>query len=246
MDVVMKPELQPHAEEVHRPRKSRPQPAHIYGEGAMAATASDVLSHHALAKAKEQSREQMRAASEQRTSEKPYTYGVAAPPLRRGKAHVGPVSIAAEFPCPREDPCRFLGSGRKRVESPASDAVNIATPTACEPERPSPSSIARARKNAASSPAGRLASFQAYPKVRDGDSSSEYHGRVLSRVNTPSSTIRLDFAEERGPVVSTPRPVRAKAQYVPPGQLAWTTRYAWSSPPTHASSHKREEEMLKP
>lgn len=118
------------------------------------------------------------------------------------------------------------------MESPANDSVVIATPTACEPGRHSPNSIARGRKNAASPPADRLVSFLPYPKVSDADSSPVHHTRVSSRAHTPSSSFRLEYAEERGPVGPTARRIRAQAQHVPPDHLAWT-RYACreSSPP---------------
>lgn len=118
------------------------------------------------------------------------------------------------------------------MESPANDSVDIATPTACEPGRHSPNSIARGSKNAASPPADRLVSFLSYPKVSDADSSPVHHTRVSSRAHTPSSSFRLEYAEERGPVGPTARRIRAQAQHVPPDHLAWT-RYACreSSPP---------------
>jgi hypothetical protein len=221
MDLLMKPELQPHEVLVHRHRKLHPQPSHIFGDRAMAATASDMLSH-AVVNAKEQSREQMRAASEQRTSDKPYSHGGTATPLRRGKAHVGPVSIAAEFP--RGDPSHFLGSGKKRVENPASESVNIASPTAYETGRHRPSSIANSRKNPFSPPSGRLVASLSYPKVGGEDSPSRPPSHGMSRAHTPSSEFRLEYAEKREPVGPAARRSRAPVHYVPPSHLIGSAR----------------------
>jgi len=149
--------------------------------------------------------EHMRAASERRVRESPFTHSAggsssASTPLMQGKGRAGLASPGPDF--------RFLGSGSKqRVDNYASSSTNI---TACSSNL---GSIAQSRRASASPPhAGGLGHGCT---VSPCDPSGLPIVRGPSLVHTPCSGYQLSYTEEREAGGETARPMSARSQYAP-------------------------------